>query len=302
MGLVKLIFRNIDQAKDLDWIYTNWEISTARNFDRTKLVFAEYEDHVNKVMKRINIDLIPGKKYYGRAQVVTNKGAHEWVNLDVFTYVANDTTDNETDLPSRISSPDVYTNSDVNNHVPIGFSIKCRDFDCIGDGVHIATSYWIETLDHKVVWSSLYNETFLNEILVDDTILNYGTVYRVKAIFHSSSNDISQVSTRTIYVQNTTIDANALRISEAIKNKNFKNAADLNINLSKILGADSVEIKLQTYVNKSLELVKETTVDLTQSPAVLTLASAGLEAKRVYSLLLKYSNSDIWISKIFNTY
>lgn len=302
MGTVKLIFRNIDQAKDLDWIYTNWEISTARNFDRNKLVFAEYEDHVNKVMKRVIIDLIPGQKYYGRAQVVTNKGAHEWVNLDVFTYVANDTTDTETDLPSRISSPDVYTTSDVNHHVPIGFSIKCRDFDCIGDGVHIATSYWIETLDHKVVWSSLRNEIFLNEIFVDDTILNYGNIYRVKAMFHSSSNDVSQVSTRTIYVQDKSNDANALRISEAIKRKNFNNHDDIVLNLSKVIGAETVTIRLQSYVNKSLELVNEQTVDLTQTPAVYRLPAAGLSAKKVYSLLIKYSNSDIWVSKIFNTY
>ena len=48
MSMLVLRLKNIDTSNNVDWVYTNWEISTAKNFDRSKLVFSSYEDRINR--------------------------------------------------------------------------------------------------------------------------------------------------------------------------------------------------------------------------------------------------------------
>ncbi len=316
MSIITLRLRNINKARNVDHIYTNWEISTAKNFDRSRLVYANYEDRWNKASllidsqnpgvdhegkEREKFELTPGTRYYARAQIVTNKGAHEWSNLQTWIHKPFDDVDGQSDLPTRISSPDVYTDSDVMSHLPTGFTIYTRDFSCIGEATHIATSYWIETLDGKIIWKNLYNTISLHKILVKDVMLRSNTVYRVKAVFHASSNDTSQVSTKAIFVTPSVNDTNTLRITK-ILSKFDTTQGDIVIPLYKVPKCKSVEIRIFGYIDGNSELAFETTVDLTKTPAELRLSPDLIKRNNVYLLLIKYDINKVWNHITFNTF
>lgn len=48
MSIATLKLNNIDRASNLDWIYTNWELGTARNYEPSSLVATSYRDAINK--------------------------------------------------------------------------------------------------------------------------------------------------------------------------------------------------------------------------------------------------------------
>lgn len=302
MGMITLRLKNINKGKNVDWIYTNWEVGTSKNFDESKLIFTSYEDRDNKASILTELTLLPGTKYYARAQVVTNKGAHKWTNLDTWIHKAYDEVENQSDLPSKINSPHLYTDSDKSNHIPTGFYILTHDFGSTADSVHTATSYWIETLDGHVVWKNLYNEVERYKILVDDVILHTDRIYRIKAVFHSSSNDISQVSTKTVYIRGTTQDVNAIRISKSIKKNNFDTSQDINTLLYVPKGSKSCVVRILAYMHAGSNIAYEGTVDLTKPKPHFSIPSSKLKDNTIYLLLIHYDNNLSWSHIVFNTF
>lgn len=302
MSIATLKLNNIDRASNLDWIYTNWELGTARNYEPSSLVATSYRDAINKHSIAFHVDLIPGKRYYARAQVVTNKGAHEWSNLKSWIHKAHEDVEVLTDLPSRISSPHITTDSNFKDHLPTGFYILCKDFGSLGEAVHVATSYWIETLKGKVVWKRLRDEINKNKILVDNVILKHNTVYRIKAVFHSSSNNDSQVSTKTIYVSGKSTDANLIRIRAAIMDYDFDSGADLNVKLGKNGSSTSITVRLLAFDNGTSSLAFEKTVELTGTDNRLIVPRTRLEPRSIYLLLITYNNTPSWKHTILNTF
>lgn len=301
MSMLVLRLKNIDQTRNVDWIYTNWEISTAKNFERSKIIFSSYEDRVNKSSIFVEMTLNPGTKYYARAQVFTNKGAHKWTNLDVWTHKAFDDLENQSDLPSRVNSPDITTDSIVNDHIPTGFYIICKEFAAIGDATHAATSYWIETLDGKVIWKNLLNEISKDKILVNDIILDNSKVYRIKAVFHASSGDTSQIATKTIFVNAKSSDANVIRVSKAILNADFVSPS-IECNISPYKNATKVTIRLQAFSNGRGNTAFEKDVSLTTTPYTFSMPMDKVKRNTIYLVMLKYDIENNWKHIIFNTF
>lgn len=302
MAMVTLRLNNFEPSYSLDWVYTNWEVSTAKNFDRSTLVASSYEDRNNKHSIFFDIPLEPGKKYYARAQIVSSKGAHKWTNLHTWTHKGYDDIDNIRDMPSAIASPDHVTDSNPQLHIPTGFTIKGKDFACVGDAVHTSTSYWIEDLDGKVVWKNLNNEIMLNNILVDDIILNDGNVYRIKMCYHSSSDDISPISTFTIFVGGTSTDVNLLKVKGSITKKNIALGSNIPVLLYKKEKAKTFSLKVLGYKDKSSYIVVDVSTDLTTTEPKLIIPVGSLRDNEVYVLLGKYDNEDYWRHIITNTY
>ena len=301
MSMLVLRLKNIDTSNNVDWVYTNWEISTAKNFDRSKLVFSSYEDRINRASIFVEMTLNPGTRYYARAQVVTNKGAHKWTNLDVWTHKAFDDVENQSDLPSRVNSPDITTDSDPRDHVATGFYIIPKEFAAIGDATHVATSYWIETLSGKVIWKSLNDEIFKSKILVDNVILDMNTVYRIKAVFHASSGDSSQIATKTIYVGSKSSDANIIRVSKAISHADFISVA-VNTTLNTYKNAKSVRFKLIGFNNGKGDTAFDTTVNYDTAPYTFSMPMEKIKRNTIYLLMLKYDIEGNWKSIVFNTF
>ena len=301
MSMLVLRLRNIDTTNNTDWIYTNWEIATAKNFERSKIIFSAYEDRVNKSSKFVEMTLHPGTKYYARAQVVTNKGAHKWTNLDVWTHKAFDDVENQSDLPSRVNSPDITTDSIVNDHVPTGFYIICKEFAAIGDATHAATSYWIETLDGKVVWKNLLNEISKSKILVNDIILDNNKVYRIKAVFHASSGDSSQIATKTIYINGKSSDANVIRISKAVVNADFVSIS-IDTTLSPYKNAKEAAIKIMAFNNGRGVTAYETVTKFDTPPYAVSIPMEKIKRNTIYLVMVKYDIENSWKHMVINTF
>ena len=301
MSMLVLRLRNIDTTNNTDWIYTNWEIATAKNFERSKIIFSEYEDRVNKSSKFVEMTLNPGTKYYARAQVVTNKGAHKWTNLDVWTHKAFDDVENQSDLPSRVNSPDITTDSIVNDHVPTGFYIICKEFAAIGDATHAATSYWIETLDGKVVWKNLLNEISKSKILVNDIILDNNKVYRIKAVFHASSGDSSQIATNTIYVNGKSTDANVIRLGKSIVNADFVSLS-IDTTLNPYKNAKEVAIKIMAFNNGRGVTAYETVTKFDTPPYAVSIPMEKVKRNTIYLVMIKYDIENNWKHMVINTF
>lgn len=78
------------------------------------------------------------------------------------------------------------------------FEIWATGFQVYGNARHIATSWWIENREGKIVWSSLVNRLSRTKLMVKDIILKSNEIYRVRVVFHTNSNDVSQIGTYTI--------------------------------------------------------------------------------------------------------
>lgn len=302
MAMVTLRLNNVIPSYRLDWIYTNWEVGTKKNFERSSLVASSYEDRNNRQSIFFDIPLEPGKKYYARAQIVSSKGAHKWTNLHVFTHKGYDDIEDLKDMPSMIASPDLTTDSNPKVHIPTGFTIKGKDFSCRGDAVHTSTSYWIEDLDGNVVWKNLKNETILNNILVDDIILNDGNIYRIKMCYHSSSDDTSPIATRTVLIGGSSTDINLLKVKGCITKRNITAGSDIPVILYRRNNANSFSLKVLAYRNQTSYIAVDKSIDLTVREPKITIPVSSLREKEVYVLLGKYDNEDYWRHILCNTY
>ncbi|MCI4435216.1 MAG: hypothetical protein JHC33_00170, partial [Ignisphaera sp.] len=198
--MVVLRIAEIALDDSVNHLATDWEVSTTQSFNN--VILSSIEDHDNITSISFDQVLDPNIKYYARARALLSTGYTIWSNLDVFTPNNIYDLDKNNDLPSRISIPLITTNSDTLNHDATMFTISVTGFSVIGNSTHTATSYYIETLSGDVVWSRLNEHLNKDSILVDDIMLTNNEVYRIKAIFHSSSNDSSQIGTKTIYVKN----------------------------------------------------------------------------------------------------
>ena len=142
----------------------------------------------------------------------------------------------------------------------------------------------------------------LNNILVDDIILNDGNVYRIKMCYHSSSDDISPISTFTIFVGGTSTDVNLLKVKGSITKKNIALGSNIPVLLYKKEKANTFSLKVLGYKDKSSYIVVDVSTDLTTTEPKLIIPVGSLRDNEVYVLLGKYDNEDYWRHIITNTY
>lgn len=87
---------------------------------------------------------------------------------------------------------------DPSEHDLTLFEIWAKGFQIIGNAKHIATSYWIENSVGEIIWASLVNRINRVKLPVKDIILKSNEMYRIRVVFHTDSNDVSQIGTYTI--------------------------------------------------------------------------------------------------------
>lgn len=256
-------------------IKTKWELSDTRNFSH---IIAKSEDNQHKYAILFNIDLDPSITYYARAQCLLTTGWTNHSNLDVVEVKLSGLSGYKNSImPSKISTPIISTNSDMNNHDVSNFIITANGFDRVGLSEHTETIFFITDLDNNVVWYKI-TYTDLNSIEVNNVILEDGGVYRIHAIFGSSSDDFSQIGSMTIKT-----DGN--------KNIVFKSGHDVNLgidykfNLEFNKDITDIHIKLSRF-KETVNEVYQTTITSFEHTIPNTYFKEG-----IYLLQLK-SNLD----------
>lgn len=78
------------------------------------------------------------------------------------------------------------------------FEIWAKGFQVIGNAKHLATSWWIENSQGNIIWAKYIDRVNLTRIMIKDIILKANELYRIKVVFHTNSNDVSQIGTYTI--------------------------------------------------------------------------------------------------------
>ena len=195
-----VILRILDLELDdqTNHLATDWEVSRTLAFN--DVVLRSLEDYDNKTRIVFNEVLDPNIKWYARARALLSTGYTVWGNLDIFIpEVVNDLQLLE-DIPSRISTPILTTDSINSKHDSTLFTINVSGFSAVGTASHDSTSYFIEDIFGNIIWSKLYDKINKDNILVDDIILQKNVIYKIRAMFHSTSGDSSQLSTVIVYI------------------------------------------------------------------------------------------------------
>lgn len=189
-------------------VETKWEISSQPDFSAGNMLVSEATTDVDKLIVNVfQINPVLGVKYYGRARIRTAKcGWGDWENLDIIEVSSMEELNEIYILPSRLSIPRVYTmNYDPNsstsqllpgqlvpeNHPIVDFAICADGYESLTNAPHIATSWYIEDLHNNVIWKSELDKVNINNIKVKNIVLDHNKVYRARAVFHSSTNDVS---------------------------------------------------------------------------------------------------------------
>lgn len=194
--MVILYLSNQLQLKDdATHIRTLFELSDTMNFSN---IIRRSDSAENKHAVLFDIDLDPNVKYYARAQALLSTGWTKYSNLDIVEVRLSGLTGYMNSiLPSKISTPILSTNSTQGEHSLTNFVIEATGFNRVGTSKHNKTIYFITDKHNNLLWYRI-SEIELNKIEVNDLILEEDDIYKINAIFGSSSYDHSQVASMTI--------------------------------------------------------------------------------------------------------
>lgn len=238
-----MVFLSIDTLEleeQVEHLATDWEISDTENFER--IVVSSIQDEINKNSIIFSDSLDPNQKWYARARALLTTGYTELSNIHIFLPSSENGVATGDDLPSRISIPIIKTDSDQNYHDTTLFSITAEGFSVIGNTSHYSTSWWIEDIYNNVIWYSLHNTIYKNKILISDLVLRTNHIYRIKVVFHSTSNDSSPIATYTICTNKGT-DIELLTYLDYIDP-----TENIELNISTLEGMDTVTWEIYEYV------------------------------------------------------
>lgn len=242
--MVYLSIDTLELDEQVEHLATDWEVSDTLDF---KIIWlSSIQDEVNKNSIIFSNTLDPNKKWYARARALLTTGYTELSNVHIFLPKSESGIVTGTDLPSRISVPILKTNSDQNYHDTTLFTITAEGFSVIGNSSHASTSWWIETLEGKVIWYSMYNTIYKDKILVSDLVLHTNHIYRIKAMFHSTSNDSSPIATYTICTNKGT-DITLLTYLDYVDP-----TEDIELIISRLDGMNNVTWEIYEYVKNGV--------------------------------------------------
>lgn len=178
----------------------DWQVSSDITFAREKIVAESLNNTESLRSIILSESLDPNKKWYGRVRHLLTTGWTEWSNINVFTPMQMEEIASNDDIPSRLSNPILTTDSNPEQHDSTLFTIIADGFSVVGNASHVATTYFIEDFQGNVIWSNEYDMINKTRFTVKDIVLQSNSIYRIKAMFHSSSNDTSLISALTIYI------------------------------------------------------------------------------------------------------
>jgi len=274
---------DLDLPEGVTHVSTDWQIAEDLLFSNVVLESTNDSDNLTYIVFPDQLD--PEVKYYGRARVVLSTGYTEWGNINVFVVKDINDISADEDYPSLVSLPVLYTDSDYSNHKPTLFKMMVDNFGVIGTGIHTATSWFITDLSGNMVWDSFYDNNNLEEITISSILLKENSIYRLHAVFHTSSNDNSQMVTKTIHVNS---------VPEVVLLTSLNN---LDLSIDNLL--EISYIPLMTSVEWNIVEIVDGYVDnaysLTNSDDPLTqtlVESYTLELDKFYLLTIKVLTSD----------
>ncbi len=250
--MVILYLKNQLQLKDdATHISTRFELSDTMNFSN---IIDFSESTINRHAVLFNRELDPSKKYYARARALLSTGWTKFANLDVVEIRLSGLSGYMNSvLPSKISTPILTTDSIQSNHSISNFTIEANGFNRIGTSVHNKTIYFITDINNNLLWYRV-TELELNKIEVNDLILDENKMYKVHAIFGSSSNDHSQVASLSIVTGG---NENLYLLS----NSSVIRGNDYNINFMRTKDISYIDIKLYEIDGTLVNLVYESRIN-----------------------------------------
>lgn len=251
--MIILRLLNPHVSKNVKHEATQWQIASDISF--RNLIVDTGPDKNMKTSISFNMTLDPNSVWYARARMFLSTGATVWGNVNIFTPHTQDLLDLTNDLPSKISVPQVYTSSNQKSHDVSAFTIHATGFEVVGDATHVSTSWIIEDINSKVIWSSLYNTICKNSIDIASIILKPNSVFRLKVMFHSSSNDTSPIGCYTIRTSDSR-DIEVLTYLDVIDI-----TSPLKLRIAKIEGVTNVTWEIYTIVDGISKIAIKTTTE-----------------------------------------
>lgn len=293
MVYIKVI--DFDLEDGIDIISTTYEVSTHKLFLPDAIVCSSKDDKVNKTNIIFNDVLDPTIKYYARAKMKLSTGMTIWGNITIF--IAKDINEValDVDLPSRVSIPIITSSGTPDDHPVSLFKIFATGYSVIGDASHDRTSWIIEDSYGKVVWTSLDDKINKVSIEVNDILLEGNKTYRIRALFISTSNDVSQVATKTFVTNNNDYVTLLTSLSDYSidKDKRLVIAYD----------AGLVESDWELYVIKDTFSKKIwSKYNNNDNPTNVVVPKHTLQDKLKYVLKIKTNLHDEWKHIPFTTY
>jgi len=286
-----VILRILDLELDdqTNHLATDWEVSRTLAFN--DVVLRSLEDYDNKTRIVFNEVLDPNIKWYARARALLSTGYTVWGNLDIFIpEVVNDLQLLE-DIPSRISTPILTTDSINSKHDSTLFTINVSGFSAVGTASHDSTSYFIEDIFGNIIWSKLYDKINKDNILVDDIILQKNVIYKIRAMFHSTSGDSSQLSTVIVYINGGT-EVKLLTYLDGIDNNIDNNLyIKYNSNITNITW-EIISIKYNKY-----DIIWSSDTATTN----VIIPANTLNSKEIYLIRIKTNINNSWKYIPFST-
>ena len=281
MVILRILDVPLDEGEQ--HISTTWQVSDKPSFADRHL--ESIDDSKNKSTIIFNEVLDPNIKWYGRARVLTSNGYTIWGNVDVFLPNNDPVIEVSDDLPSRISVPQITTSSKQASHDVSMFTISASGFDVLGNATLSATSWIIEDIYGTVVWSSIYNTVDKSQIDITNLILRSNSVYRLKAIFHSTSNDCSPIGVRTIKTSNND-DIVLLTYLDWVDVDN-----PLDLQIGKLDNVNNVTWSILSFIDNNAQLHHKST---TSGPMCFkaSLPTIGLRSDQLYVLKIETDDRD----------
>jgi hypothetical protein len=202
-----------------------------------------------------------------------------------------------------IAYAELYTNTtsstmlleliDPNYHDLTLFYIKAMGYSCIGSASHIATSWWIEDTLGRVIYAVKKSTTFKDYIVVDTLMLKPNRVYTIKAMFHTDTNDSSQVGSYTI----STVNGQSLSLSTNFNQVIPENDYDFNL-VTTDTTIESYDVEVYAYKQNNLELIWS----LNTTSTLITIPKGILETNTNYLFRAKPNNlTESWYYSKFST-
>jgi len=273
-------------------INTDWQVSSNMQF--TNITVQSLGDTTNLTSILFDTPLDPAIKYYARSRVLLSTGYTAWSNIDIFT--PQNVPDNTINapLPSLVSLPAITITGNGNNVPIFGTTINIAPVSTLGGANHKSTSYVLEDIDGKVVWKSLYNVKDRNKKVIPPYIMLPSTIYRIRILIHTDSNDSSQVLTTTI---KTAARSKGLIINNL---EGSLSTADLHVDIMSSSSISGIVGTLYSIINDQTSVVGTYTAGGVASN-VITVPAASLRPATKYIIRIATSDPSIWDQKVFNT-
>lgn len=194
--MVLLMIKNPALPADYTIENVSWWLSETLEFRPGDILRESIEDPVNKLSIQFDIDLEIGKKYYAKCRVVYNKGFSNDSNINIF--IARDLNEIDLDIvaPTKISRPTIEILPDVKSK-PLGMlTFKGGEFLSKFNVGHESSTYILEDINGKVIWSKPEDSTNLTEIKLPIG-LEPNSAYRLLLAYTGKNHNTSQFAIKT---------------------------------------------------------------------------------------------------------